>query len=56
LISEKVGEVQKETALIRKDIELMSERVTIISTTVTVRVGTAMAGLIGLLFAALKLT
>lgn len=51
-----VAELHQEVALIRKDIEIMSERIAMVSTNITVRLGATMAGLTGLLFAALKLT
>jgi hypothetical protein len=50
------GEVRRENALMRKDLEVLTERIDMVSTNVTVRLGAMMAGLTGLLFAALKLT
>jgi hypothetical protein len=49
LINSSVGELRQETALIRKDMEILS-------TTMTVRLGSMLMLGLGLLFAALKLT
>jgi hypothetical protein len=51
-----LAELRQEVALVRKDVEIMSERMTMVATNITVRLGATMAGLTGLLFAALKLT
>ena len=48
-ITANVGEVRQEIVLIRKDMELLS-------TTITVRLGSMLMLGLGLLFAALKLT
>lgn len=50
-----LGELHKEVALIRKDMDIVSERLGMVTTNVTVRLGAIMAGLTGLLFAGLKL-
>lgn len=55
-ISDLRHELRQEMALVRKDVELLSERIDMVTTNVTVRLGAIMAGLTGLLFAALKLT
>ncbi len=49
LINEKAAETRQESALIRKDLEILS-------TTMTVRTGSMIMFGMGLLFAALKLT
>jgi len=49
LITANVGEVRQEIVLVRKDMELLS-------TTLTVRLGSMLMLGLGLLFAALKLT
>jgi hypothetical protein len=51
-----VAKLQQEVALIRKDIEIMPERIAMVTTNITARLGATMAGLTGLLFAAAKLT
>lgn len=48
--------LSQEVALLRKDLEIMSERLAMVANNVTVRLGATMAVLTGLLFAALKLT
>ena len=49
MITANVGEVRQEIVLVRKDMELLS-------TTLTVRLGSMLMLGLGLLFAALKLT
>lgn len=64
LINASIGELRHElrheTALIRKDMELLSaridNRIDLLSTTMTVRLGSMLMVGLGLLFAALKLT
>ncbi len=51
-----LAELRQEVALVRKDLEIMAERMAMVATNITVRLGATMAGLTGLLFAALKLT
>ena len=51
-----VAELRQEMALIGKDMEILSEKVSAVTTNVTVRLGSTMVALIGLLFAALKVT
>ena len=48
--------LSQELALLRKDLEIMSERLAMMANNVTVRLGATMAVLTGLLVAALKLT
>lgn len=50
-----ISDLRHELGLVRKDIEIMSERLGMVATDVTVRLGAIMVGLTGLLFAALKL-
>ena len=49
-------QLEKECALIRKDMEILSGRMDAMSNKITVRLGSATAALMGLLFLALKLT
>jgi predicted Holliday junction resolvase-like endonuclease len=49
VINEKAAEARQESALIRKDLEILS-------TTMTVRMGSMLVVAMGVLFAALKLT
>jgi hypothetical protein len=51
-----MAELRQGSALIRKDIEILSARMDMLSTTITVRLGSGMMMGLGLLFAALKMT
>ncbi len=51
-----VAEVRHECALIRKDVEILSGKIDAIAKDITVRLGSAMVGLMLVLFGALKLT
>ena len=45
----------RNAAFVRKDVEIMSERIAMMTTNITVRLGAVVAGLIGLLFASANL-
>jgi hypothetical protein len=51
-----IAELRQDNALIRKDMEILSTRIDMVSNTITVRLGSMQVVGLGLLFAALKLT
>lgn len=54
--NDEMQSVKGEIALVRKDMQILAERIAMMSTNVTMRLGSMMVALIGLLFAALKLS